>query len=146
VCGTKTPYAFCGSACYNGYKDGSYQRELYEPEEGLSTADLIRKWHSEGESPEEIAQVLCRDIKVIREVLGIAEKKRTASREQMRRYRENHREEYNAYHLAYYYKNKDELRPKRSAYMREYYRRKKNAKSNSDPAVNADLSNTGSGV
>ena len=73
VCGTLSHYTFCGYSCVIGYIEGTWNRELYEwPDDKLklSTADLIRKWHREGMTPEEIANMLCRDINVVREVLN----------------------------------------------------------------------------
>jgi predicted nucleic acid-binding Zn ribbon protein len=69
VCGNKTPYKFCNSTCYLAYRDNSYKRELYTYPDALGTAGLIKKWYSEGDTPEDIARLLGRDIKVIREVL-----------------------------------------------------------------------------
>lgn len=71
VCSSLSLREFCSDSCYNGYGDGTHKRELYTWGDGrMSTAELIRKWHEEGDPPEAIAQALCRDINVVREVLN----------------------------------------------------------------------------
>ena len=71
VCGRNSKYEFCSLTCKKAYITNTHRRELYEYPSGLGTADRIRLWHSEGMTPEYIAWILSRDIKVVREVLGL---------------------------------------------------------------------------
>lgn len=54
-------------SCKTADEDGSARRELYP-----GTAGLIRKWHGEGMTPEEIANLLERDLRQVKEVLDDA--------------------------------------------------------------------------
>lgn len=71
LCGLPVGKWGCGEYCSQGCKtadeDGSARRELYP-----GTAGLIRKWHGEGMSPEEIANLLERDLRQVKEVLDDA--------------------------------------------------------------------------
>lgn len=58
--------AYCCRSCKTADRNGSARRELYP-----GTAGLIRKWHGEGMTPEAIAKLLARDLRQVREVLGL---------------------------------------------------------------------------
>lgn len=70
VCHTVTDRDFCCISCAVAYDNGSWQREFYDfGDQKLTTQELIKKWHSEGDKPETIAQTLSRDYNQIMEVL-----------------------------------------------------------------------------
>lgn len=75
LCGImfRGPGEYCSQSCKTADEDGTGRRPFTPPVGcSLGTKDLIRKWHTEGWNPEKIANVLVRDVKQVREVLGNA--------------------------------------------------------------------------